>query len=317
VQSLLIVAVTTLIVVSIVMFQSFRVTERVGKTGLLALATQSTQSAANAIGGTVRFNKPKDAQTQIEALIRGSDGMATDIILLNLAGETLAQFSTENTVSSPLSSLALASIESKSIERGNDGLDFAVPVAFGSDGALIGVLAVRWTTEPIAAAIRQEKLAIVFVGTAVFLVLLVAATFLLNRSLGSPLRRIELSVQNVANGLYDENIPDTNRKDEIGRLARHLDSMRAGLMEARTISKQVEIDKREQDDVLLILTSSLKKLMSGDLTANIDTEFAEKYAQLRSDFNETLHTLGNTIASVVQASTSIENGANEISKSYD
>jgi len=317
VQSLLIMAATTLIVATVVTVQSFRVSNQVGKTGLLALATQSTQSAANAIGGAVRFNKPEDAQTQIEALIGGSDGMATDIILLNLAGETLAQFSTESTVSSPLSSLALESLESKSIERGNDGLDFAVPVVFGSDGVQVGVLAVSWTTAPIAAAMRQDKLEITFIGTATFLILLVAATFLLNRSLGSPLKRIEMSVQNVANGHYDENIPDTNRKDEIGRLARHLDSMRAGLIAARTISKQVEIDKREQDDVLFVLTSSLKKLMSGDLTANIDTEFAEKYAQLRSDFNETVRTLGDTIASVVQVSASIENGANEISQASD
>lgn len=70
---------------------------------------------------------------------------------------------------------------------------------------------------------------------------------------------------------------------------------------------------KAQMDVVDALQSSLARLSQGDLTATVETEFAEDYELLRSNYNAALHSLRTAMSNVLEATSSIRNDAKEVS----
>jgi methyl-accepting chemotaxis protein len=69
----------------------------------------------------------------------------------------------------------------------------------------------------------------------------------------------------------------------------------------------------EQDLVVDSLAAGLQKLASGDLRATIDQNFADRYEQLRSDFNIAVQTLSELIRSISSSAVTIDHNSGEIS----
>lgn len=78
------------------------------------------------------------------------------------------------------------------------------------------------------------------IETLVSLAVIIALTTLLSRSLSRPLERVSRAMTRVSNGEYDAEVPDKERGDEIGGIARVLGSFKNSLEQAG----QVAIDAR-------------------------------------------------------------------------
>ncbi len=74
---------------------------------------------------------------------------------------------------------------------------------------------------------------------------------------------------------------------------------------------------KAQQLVVDSLANGLRKLSDGDLTDNIGTPFTAEYEQLRSDFNEAISKLQNTMGSIVTTVEGIRHGSGEISTAAD
>ncbi len=121
------------------------------------------------------------------------------------------------------------------------------------------------------------------------------------------------------------------RKDEIGDMARSVAVFRDAAIEKGRLQSEAEHDRHEVErerrareaarneetarlqQAVDILGAGLQRLASGDLTTTIDTPFMEGLDRLRTDFNESIRKLANTLQQVSANTTSINGTAASMS----
>ncbi|MFZ5747106.1 MAG: methyl-accepting chemotaxis protein [Pseudomonadota bacterium] len=113
-------------------------------------------------------------------------------------------------------------------------------------------------------------------------------------------------------------IPGSHAGNELGQLARAMESFRAKLKQAEAANRAAEAAKCEQVDVIVnSLGEGLTRLADGDLTARIDADLEGPFAKLKSDFNAALESLHKTIGTVAEGAASIRGGAGEIAEASE
>ncbi|SFA90630.1 Methyl-accepting chemotaxis protein [Poseidonocella pacifica] len=73
----------------------------------------------------------------------------------------------------------------------------------------------------------------------------------------------------------------------------------------------------EQTTVVSELAASLSRLADGDLTCQIEVEFAEGYEELRSNFNAAVGTLSSLVSDLAGSITVVEDSASEVATASD
>ncbi len=131
------------------------------------------------------------------------------------------------------------------------------------------------------------------------LCLLTVASVLLVRSVTRPLSQLMGSMRKVSEGDYDTQIDTAARRDEIGFLGRILEDFRHKLHERREMEISQQKERERQNEVVQRLSRSMSELAACNLTQSIDDAFPEAYEQLRLDFNATIETLNDVVASIV------------------
>lgn len=149
----------------------------------------------------------------------------------------------------------------------------------------------------------------------------VAALLLTQIWISNPLNRISNATENLAGGDRSPIEGFDRASIEIYRIASSLAIFRNGLVEKEEMSRLAEAERQErqdaQDKAVHALGEGLSRLSRGDLTASIDEALTEGYEQLRTDFNNTLHTLNSTMAQVIDAAASMQGGSGEISQASE
>ena len=80
----------------------------------------------------------------------------------------------------------------------------------------------------------------------------------------------------------------------------------------RAAQEEREARAAEQAEVVEKLASALKRLSEGDLSATIDSEFAESYEGLRANFNAALDSIADLIRSLTASAISVSESSREI-----
>ncbi|MEP2718849.1 methyl-accepting chemotaxis protein, partial [Pseudophaeobacter sp.] len=155
------------------------------------------------------------------------------------------------------------------------------------------------------------------IALGISLAILALGATVITRSVTKPVNALRDRMHSMADGDTDSEIPAATNKSEIGDMARTLESFRKALSHQKELELAQKDREREQAEVVATLSTSLSSLSQGDLTVKIDDQFPADYAQLRSDFNQTVETLSGTMARMVEATSSIRNGATEISQASD
>ncbi|MFW8594312.1 methyl-accepting chemotaxis protein [Cribrihabitans neustonicus] len=141
--------------------------------------------------------------------------------------------------------------------------------------------------------------------------------WLFARSITRPLDGICRSMEAVSGGNFGTDVREARRGDEIGKIGKTLVSLQDDLREGRAAEEQRAQQQQEQEAVVASLSAGLVRLAGGDFSQPIKEPFPAGHEQLRHDFNMTVKTLHNTIAQVIEVTSSIRNGAGEISQSSD
>ncbi|KGF68228.1 chemotaxis protein, partial [Hoeflea sp. BAL378] len=166
-------------------------------------------------------------------------------------------------------------------------------------------------------------------GAGALAILLIA--FATVRSVVTPIRRLNATMQDIAREDVSGEVPETGRKDEVGEMAASVlvlrDSVRErAQMRQREIEQQQVLDAERsegerrraevsetQADVMTKLGAALEKLAGGDLTVQID-DIAPEYAKLRDDFNDAVAALGDVISVIAQSTDVVSASADGISE---
>ncbi|MFV1528242.1 methyl-accepting chemotaxis protein [Phaeobacter sp. JH20_36] len=179
---------------------------------------------------------------------------------------------------------------------------------------------IAYMATDIAATVDEARANIermLMVAGGLLMVALLLTHFLVQR----PLNAISRTTERLADGDLSPIKGFERTSDEIYRIAQALTVFRDGLVEKEELSKATEeeraIHQAQQTAAVTAIGQGLARLAQGDLSARINEELTEGYAQLQADFNQTVETLSRTVMDMVDVASSIRNGADEISQASD
>ncbi|WP_416368229.1 methyl-accepting chemotaxis protein [Tritonibacter mobilis] len=191
---------------------------------------------------------------------------------------------------------------------------FKTPLMF--EGEEAGNMVWALDTSIIANQIMNANIIAASLGFAIFAGFSVVF-YLIAVAVSRPIENVVTHIDALQHGDTTREIPEANRRDEIGALGKALVDFRDTSAE----QKRMEEEKRKQDavqeHVVTVLSEALGKLSTGDLTVSIKDDFPADYEKLSKDFNALVNRLFDTVSAVVDAADSIQNGSTEISSASD
>jgi len=146
-------------------------------------------------------------------------------------------------------------------------------------------------------------------GIALASVSVLLATLL--RAIARPLSEMTAVMGELASGRNDIQLPVVDSRDEVAELVSAMAAFRDQLAAA-------EGAKTEQAQMLVdSVGEGLGRLAQGDLLARIDADLSGPFAKLKTDFNNALQSLSETLGLVAQSSNGIRHGASDIRQASD
>ena len=192
--------------------------------------------------------------------------------------------------------------------------------------------AVNMATTAVATGTIRGTWALTLVG---LLVVVAAGALAIRAWITKPLADLLASLSAMAKGNYQTALRGTERKDELGALARVGAVFKATGLEKITLEadaarqRQATEDARLRDDetrkiaaaeqaaVVDSLAQGLEHLSDGDLVFRLEAAFAPEYEKLRADFNATAGKLRDTMSVVASTADAIRSGTAEVSAAAD
>lgn len=199
--------------------------------------------------------------------------------------------------------------------------DWYLGVQIDRDQAFAGVAKFR-----IAAA------AATLIGVVALIAVLAA---LLSRLVVRPVLEMTSAMARLAGGDVSAEIPGTDRKDELGRMAAAVAVFRDNMIQRGRLAKEAEDtrmsseqERREREALkaseeeqiaaaVQSLADGLGRLADGDLVHRITVPFAGDLDRLRNDFNTSVARLHEAMATVGRNARAIDTGAGEIRAAAD
>lgn len=185
----------------------------------------------------------------------------------------------------------------------------AVPIGFNDIKlAVVALISDAESSEPVA-KMRDTMLV---VGS-ILLIVVAVLGYLFSRGITSPLAKATGGVKDLAAGQLEIEIFGSDRRDEIGDMARALTVFRNNAIEAARIEAEskrqqaaVEAERMSNDAekrageahihfAVNALAQGLERLAAGNLSEEIETPFSGDLDRLRTNFNSSLTRLSDTL----------------------
>ncbi|ANL72602.1 methyl-accepting chemotaxis protein [Rhizobium phaseoli] len=159
----------------------------------------------------------------------------------------------------------------------------------------------------------------------------VAIAYAIVRSVTAPIARLKTAMNAIAAEEASVEIAGSDRRDEIGQMAKALLVLRDSVDERSALrgrederQRQIEDERRgnetslrsaseRQSRAMQALGAGLEKLAGGDLTVAIG-DIGEDYAKLRNDFNAAVDALNGVIQAIAESSRVVNDSASDISE---
>ncbi len=152
-----------------------------------------------------------------------------------------------------------------------------------------------------------QFLTLMSIQTIVVILVVAALGYLVARTLTRRITAIADSVTGITSGDFSKEIPETKSGDELGEIARALDTFKTDLADGRNaIAAQAESAKT-LGTVIDTVSQALGALSDGSLDCQIDIAFPQDYERLRSNFND-------TVASLTEIVTNLQTNADLINE---
>ncbi|HEX3367574.1 HAMP domain-containing methyl-accepting chemotaxis protein [Phenylobacterium sp.] len=168
------------------------------------------------------------------------------------------------------------------------------------------------------------------------LVLVVGGAFFAIRAwVARPLQGLNDTMQSLARGDLGVAVTGEDRRDEVGAMAKTVQVFKDAAIEKQRLEAEAADQRRRTEEerarneaereaaakqqamVVESLATGLSKLSDGDLMFRLNTAFAAEYEKLRSDFNDAMEKLEETMRVVSANTGGIRAGAQEISQASD
>jgi methyl-accepting chemotaxis protein len=144
-----------------------------------------------------------------------------------------------------------------------------------------------------------------------------AAVAIVRSQIAGPLKALITTIAKLTDGHNDVEVAGTERRDEIGTMARALLVFR----DAAIAKVAAETDKAAADAtsqmVVEELGANLSSLSERDLTTRVTADFPGGFARLKSNFNDALENIQVAIRQVGESAANIRTGSAEIAQASE
>lgn len=229
------VAICVLLVVAVIEYRNQSAIISSAETVISQRALEVTRLLGMQMGGSIKFgNTEALAEISNDVMATaGDDAVGTAVFGPSLAPLFVTEGPETQAALDQMKELAEAALSTQTVQRTSDGKTTAVPVFFGGEGDVVGVVSSSWTSEFALQRVNAQRMSTLAIAFGVFLVALVSSAIYLRLQMSRPLVTLEAAMQNVAHEQFDKDVPSLTRQDEIGRMARSLDDFRNTLKAAK------------------------------------------------------------------------------------
>lgn len=210
----------------------------------------------------------------------------------------------------------------------------------GNEPQLYSYRPVRLFGQPHTLAIGQKESQVLqsandlaywaLLATLAVLLFMGVVGLIVSARLTRPLTALAGLMERLNAGDRSIQVTSTGRKDEIGTMARALESFRHNAAEKLRIEEEasrrdseLESERRQNDadkarsaqeleDAVSALADGLRSLSRGELNLRIDTPFTPSLDQLRIDFNQSVEQLEDTMRSIMTSADAIRAGSGDL-----
>jgi methyl-accepting chemotaxis protein len=155
------------------------------------------------------------------------------------------------------------------------------------------------------------------------------------RKIGGPIARLTGQMAHIAEGDYDIEVEGVGRRDEVGAMARALDTFKRNALQHRTSEARAAEDRRRNDEAearrrdeqsaadhereasLDAIGGGLHALAERNLTVRLSNAVPEAYRRLQEDFNAAIAQLETALARVAGSAGAIGSGSSQIAAAAD
>lgn len=308
-------AISTSVVVCAAIAFSIWQSGHIAKDGVRNLTSLSVETSAGQLGPHLRFGNGDAVQLELDnhATIAGANFVSAQV--WNAAGDVMGRVG--ETGAADFADLRATAMETGVAVTSGNGFTVAHPVIFDAEQGAIGVMVATWSPRATLNVLALQTLLSVLVIGMVFAGMTWFTVRKLKAGVGAPISDLEAAMERVAVGDYQSGIDGTDRGDEIGGIARSLDTLRLRLADAEAASQQRQAAQQQQQRVVTRLAEALQALAQGDLSQSIHEDLSEDYDRLRTDYNMAVDRMSDAIGQVVINVDSVGSGSKAISDSAD
>jgi methyl-accepting chemotaxis protein len=221
----------------------------------------------------------------------------------------------------------------------NDALTALSEAFYTHEKAVLGLVAAatafQTASETAAAEATTSYTGLAYGAAGIAVLSLMAGLYALRRRAIVPLGSMRDYMAVLAAGDYSKPVPFEGRKDEIGEMAKAVTTFREAALERIANRKQQEADREhqieaerdemarrsmadgERAEVIARLSAALERLAKGDLTCRITQAFPPEYENLRTEFNDSIAVLADTLREISETTATVQSGSREIAGAAD
>ncbi|MEH3090974.1 MAG: methyl-accepting chemotaxis protein [Agrobacterium cavarae] len=185
----------------------------------------------------------------------------------------------------------------------------------------------------VTSATAGAAITLNYIALSVALTIGLGAALFGNRYIARPLVQMTGVMRKLSSGDTQIDIPGRHRKDEIGSMADAVEVFRQSAIENKRLEAEAEESRTraeterleaqskaeaDAEERLRVATSGLatglRRLASGDLAFRLNETFAPDFEPLRTDFNQSIQQLGNTLTEISRAIETMNSGTREIAE---
>lgn len=176
-----------------------------------------------------------------------------------------------------------------------------------------GASALSAKSDTIYKLARKTDIGAIGGGLAVSLLLLV----ILMRTIARPIGQMSAAVGRLVEGDLSVEVPGLGRRDELGGLAKALDSFK-DLFRADQERSRADAERaRETQGTIEEIGKGLTALAEGDLDFRVREDATGPLAKLHVDYNEAVSQLADTVREIIESCNVIRDGTGEIAQASD
>ncbi|MBU3889887.1 methyl-accepting chemotaxis protein [Methylosinus sp. KRF6] len=191
----------------------------------------------------------------------------------------------------------------------------------------------------VGEALRRESeqtiWTMIAVGVIAILLGVAASLYISGRKICAPIARLAEQMGDIAKGDLGVAVEGVERGDEVGAMARALDTFKRNAQELRAAETRAAEERRRNDEsearrkaeqtaverereaALRAIGDGLEKLASKNLAYRLANEMPDAYRRLQSDFNAAMDQLEAALRLVAGGADAIESGSSQIAMAAD